>query len=224
MKNLYKPMTVQFFVAATMVFRVCVDRCLAEDVGNKTGFVSPLFMTSSCTYLSKYPGGACVLVYIHFTPPNTNVNMSPFLEAIRTNNHIVVVSDPIRDGKYYVPTNSFCGFVELRAANGKKIELLKPEVNSAEAYPATYSLLKMSEILNRHAVLEPTMPRPISGNDPEFCIFHLKDYFKYDNVGNYQLTVCPKIYKRSATNDDLCERLDLPPVTISIKWNGDSSD
>jgi hypothetical protein len=63
-------------------------------------------------------------------------------------------------------------------------------------------------------------PHPvIEGRWPDIC---LTNYFNIKKSGEYELTIWPKIYKRSAKDRDLCERIDVPPVTIPIKWDGKS--
>jgi hypothetical protein len=125
---------------------------------------------------------------------------------------------------YFEPTNSFCGPIELVSATGQKVTLVKLEVSSLEAYPASYSL---NVERSRHLPNEPTVslrplvfPLPLTAPTSKTAEFRLEDYFAIKEPGNYQLTVWPKIYKRASTNDDICERIDLPPVTVTIKWDG----
>jgi hypothetical protein len=176
-------------------------------------------------YVAFWPdGGHVIRIYVHFRPPSTNIpTISPFPRVVEESNGVKIYSDPIFDGKYFLATNSFCGFVELRDQSGDKVALLKPEVNSPEAYPDAYDL-KLANRLLMEKVAYMGAPKPgcLSGMDPEQCRFHLQKYFKLEKTGDYQLTVWPKIYKRSETNRDLCERIDLPPVTIPIKWSGNS--
>jgi hypothetical protein len=60
-------------------------------------------------------------------------------------------------------------------------------------------------------------------NDP-FAVgpFSLGDYFDIEEPGEYAITVWPKVYKRDATNSDVCHRIDLPPVSAKFKWSGSS--
>jgi hypothetical protein len=37
------------------------------------------------------------------------------------------------------------------------------------------------------------------------------------NTGEYTLTVFPKIYRRSHADQDVCQRIDLPPATVSFR-------
>jgi len=42
------------------------------------------------------------------------------------------------------------------------------------------------------------------------------NFFKLKVGEEYKLTIWPKIYKRSETNNDIFKRIDIPPVTIPI--------
>ena len=125
--------------------------------------------------------------------------------------------------EYYKATNGFCGVLELREDNGHELPILKPEIYSTQAYPVFFSKRQMWEdqTQGRPAILiSPRMPEPLIGRIPQIASFNLKDYFNLNHTGEYLLTIWPKIYKQSATNDDLCERIDLPPVTATVKWDG----
>ena len=47
--------------------------------------------------------------------------------------------------------------------------------------------------------------------------FQLHDYFDLKTPGEYQFTVWPKLYNRSATNGEIYLRIDVPPVTGTFK-------
>ncbi len=161
-----------------------------------------------------------VTIIIHFTPPNTNIDISPFMHLIKGTNGVKTITTPLKDGRFFWATNSFCGFVELRDADGGKVRLLKPEINDSAAYPSSYRLRIVGR-LETHVVASYELPHALSGADANF-IFNIKDYFKIKEPGEYQLTVWPKIYKRLGTNDDLCVRMDIPQVTIPIHWAGNA--
>ena len=136
-----------------------------------------------------------------------------------------VLHDPSMYWKYFMATNAFCGLVELTNMAGERLSLLKPEVNSEAAYPDFYSIQSVRTHMAGRRIWE--SPFVLIPNDQELAQmreFVLEDYFKIEKPGIYTLTVWPKIYKRSTTNDDLCERMDFPPVTIPIKWNENSSN
>jgi hypothetical protein len=115
---------------------------------------------------------------------------------------------------YFPPTNSFCGPIELCDASGKKLPSLKPEASSLDAYPAAFSFA----FAKKHNP-DPRIhfPRALSSSPERLNRFSVWDYFAITNAGEYRLTVWPKIYHRSSTNDDLCQRIDIPPVTITLK-------
>ena len=163
--------------------------------------------------MPNYPAGdgPAVSIFIHFRSPNTNIDyISPFeLEKYRV-------------AKYFGAPNSFFGFVELKDSEGRKMALLKPQANSQAAYPDSYSIQQARIDLNKGISMGPELPGVITGSDPVAGNFHLQNYFKIEKPGDYQLTIWPKIYKKSETNQDIVQRIDLPPVTIPIKWAGNS--
>ena len=151
-----------------------------------------------------------VVVTYRFTPPNTNVNTSVFqhgpLPAI-----------------FFMPTNSFCGWVRLRDSQGDEIPLLKRQINSPSAYPASYDLREMAIVLDRLVGTGPPLPYAIGG-EVAHSSFSLNDYFKPEKPGKYQLTVWPMMYKRTNDGSGICYRIDLPPVTIPIDYSNIPSD
>lgn len=182
-----------------------------EDGGSTNG----LYATAQFTPF--WPGGGNVVrVFLHIRPPGTNIPaISPFPMTSNTNG---LVSDPITSGLYFLATNSFCGFIKLRDASGQDVGLLRPEVNLPEAYPQSYNLYSASRFLERKFGPAPSLPLCLCGTDSELVTFHLTKYFNIQDSGDYQLSVWPKIYKRSETNHDIVKRIDLPTVTIPIKW------
>lgn len=174
-------------------------------------------ITASGNYWPERLGGAYVQVFIHFSPPNTNVTFGAFGVIVKQTNGTEVAQEPIQVARYFLATNSFCGFIELRDEKGKKVPLLKPGVNSQDSYPPSYSLTTAQRLLARNVGLGASLPAALSGNDAEFG-FPLTKYFRLDEPGKYQLTIWPKIYKRSDADRDLVKRIDLSPVTIPIKW------
>ncbi len=214
---LLKSLVLRISFVVVILFQSCFCMCKAQSVSTNS-VMKNIGISASGQYFPHDPGGAGVSILVHFAPPNTNISIPPFPEVDWTNNHAVVLSDPFRDGRYFRPTNSFCGFVELRDATGHKIKLLKPEVNSPEAYPASYGLSLMRRLLARSVGDGPELPLVISGMNAEVSFIHLKDYFKLKKPGVYQLTVWPKIYKRFSQTNDICQRIDVPSIIIPIHW------
>ena len=150
---------------------------------------------------------------------------------------------------YYMPTNSFCGPIEMSDAAGRRLSLLKPEVSALEAYPEAYSWrvehadyfsrfqaysgpgifpLPLFVVSSRSELVRFEVgPMSSHGTYPAASLyrrwFRLDDYFELKEAGEYKLTVWPKIYRRSEKDRDLCERVDLPPVTVTIQWAGTAS-
>jgi hypothetical protein len=120
---------------------------------------------------------------------------------------------------YFSPTNFFCGPVELNDASGKLVPLRKPEVSSMESYPEFFSIANARKHNPR-----PETFFPVALSSWSSCLiqFQLGDYFDLKEPGQYRLIVWPKIYKRPDTNSDIARRIDLPPVSVTIKWNGGS--
>jgi len=169
-------------------------------------------------------GGHHISITIHFTPPNTNVVVSPWPHGpfYRHTNNMPMTQKHFRSGVYFMAANNSCGIMELRDAAGVQIPLLNPEVNSLAAFPDYYNLHSVTRLVTN--VIAPfQLPIALNGNRPTIS-FRLEAYFKPEKSGVYQLTVWPKIYKRTTTNDDVCERIDLPLATIPIKWTGNSKN
>ena len=130
--------------------------------------------------------------------------------------------------KYFEATNfktsnSFWGPIELEDVTGHRVPLLEPAIDFADAYPATNSVKTAERILMTKYGYSPyngpSLPAPLIGRGTTIP-FHLKDYFKLEKPGEYKLTVWPKIYRRISPTNDICQRIDLPPVTIPIQWKG----
>jgi len=127
------------------------------------------------------------------------------------------------DWLYYMPTNSFCGPIELRDVRGSGVPPIEAKARQTNAYPAQYDLsLERSNYLHRkEAMLGPGLfPDPVLGiaSTSELIRFEVGKYFDLKEPGEYKLTVWPKIYRRIATNNEVCRRIDVPPVSATLKW------
>jgi hypothetical protein len=121
---------------------------------------------------------------------------------------------------YYMATNFFCGPIELQSSSGRKLPALKPEVCAMEGYPVAYRFgTATNNVRQSDDYHGPPIPNGLGNFHPRLASFPLGDYFEVKEPGEYTLTVWPKIYKRSASDADLCQRIDLPPVTVTIKWD-----
>jgi hypothetical protein len=132
------------------------------------------------------------------------------------------VSDLYEEAPFYLgATNSFCGPVELRDAAAKELPLLKPDFSLPESYPDRLSWIYLWR-LHAHHTIAPGyhMPNFLSVNESRYQLnsFYLTNYFKIEKTGDYQLTVWPKIYKRSENDKDVYQRIDIPSVTVTIHW------
>lgn len=114
---------------------------------------------------------------------------------------------------FYAPTNYFCGPMELRDAAGNTIRPVKPAVITTEAYPLSFSL---KQVRNSNSHSNGIFPDPLRSTRRSLAQFGLLDNFDIKKSGVYTLKVWPKIYKRLTDRDDLCERVDVPPITVTI--------
>jgi hypothetical protein len=122
--------------------------------------------------------------------------------------------------RYYMATNLFCGPMELRDSADQPVALRVSSIASPEAYPMCYSLRAAEDaLMRRYSVYSgPPLPTPLMGYVAQLSMFHLEDYFALKQSGKYQLTVWPKVYKWLSATNDLCYRIDVPPVSVTVKW------
>jgi len=132
--------------------------------------------------------------------------------------------DPSGHGwKFFMATNLFSGPMELSDSAGHKMQSLNPDCTFPEMWPHKYHLFAISAgLIDKHRIYSgPSMPLPLSLSDMQIFSFHLADYYKIKEPGNYKLTIWPKIYQRVSPTNDICERIDIPPVTIDLKCRRD---
>ena len=158
-------------------------------------------------------------VEIYFDPPSTNIEVdyNVIMRIAETPATNLVVRDITKDWIYFRATNLFCGPIELVDAAGQKIPLTTPDVNDPKSYPERYKLSDTQRSFmrrNHHGAFV----GPILNHRTWLCTFTVRDHFNIISAGEYRLTIWPKIYRRSAANTDVCERIDLPPVIVPIKW------
>jgi hypothetical protein len=143
----------------------------------------------------------------------TNVTKTPFWKRFK---YFVATN--------FKTTNTFCGPIELKDNTGRKLALITPQLGFADGYPDFININTAQRFLmskHKQGVYNgPPLPEPLRRQESQLCAFYLEDYFKLDKSGEYNLTVWPKIYKRSSPTNDICCRLDLSPITIPIKWSG----
>ena len=231
-----KTINIIFSLIAVLYFQ---QNAIAEQLGSSTRTATNAsYATGHVEYYIqenyvKVPVQIAVTCHLDFAG-ETNIERRKVVVVNFTNR---TAHDPSLFWKYFMGTNYIdgnycCGPVEMQDKEKRQLPLLRPQINFPSAYPPSYSLTNAQAFIlrcrNRQAValnglLSPFPLLPRDGVEVDLPKFNVANYFKLETPGEYQLTVWPKIYKRSATNDDVCERLDLPPVTIPIKWNGDSS-
>ena len=138
---------------------------------------------------------------------NSNVDLLTAMELAFSNSSL-----------YFAPTNLFCGPVELRNAEGRRIPTTRPDLTLAAAYPRCISLrlAKSQKPTSGGRIL----PGQLLSWHAQLARFPLNDLFRLEENGVYTLTIWPKVYQRAATNVDECCRLDLPPVSVCFEWRG----
>lgn len=116
---------------------------------------------------------------------------------------------------FFQPTNLFCGVIELQDAHGRKLPALRPDLNSPGSYPDSFSY---AEIRTNNPYAPMHFPVPLQSWWDQLARFEIRDHFVVPDPGAYKLTVWAKIYQRATTNDNVCHRLDLPPVSVMVRW------
>ena len=141
-----------------------------------------------------------------------------------------IVSSNMYRPAYLVPTNWFCGMIRLWNSNQMELRCWKPKLMATNAYPASLNWQAMwLQIAQSSGEFSP-MPGDKSFFDgaefkgsavtrDKICEFTLNDLFDLKAKGDYKLTVWAKIYKRSATNDNIYNRIDLAPASTTIHVN-----
>jgi hypothetical protein len=176
--------------------------------------------------------------------PDTNVLYSPYrynpsnTRPPRVESKLDWIERNSKYWPYRFGTNSALGPMLLRDASGNTLTNIRPEFNRLASYPDSYSLSNMTRLLeplrkisiDGHELPVPLMKWPLTvparSNEVYFTNLFvlrrpvsLERYFNITNNGEYMLTIYPKIYRATPTNEDLYQRLDLEPITVPIKWN-----
>jgi hypothetical protein len=90
--------------------------------------------------------------------------------------------------------------------------------NGAQMFPVPLMVLRSSEELARFEIVGKAEADSVRRQDKYFRrTLVLGDYFDIKEAGEFTFTFSPKIYQRTATNGDVCARVDLPPVSVKIK-------
>jgi hypothetical protein len=162
--------------------------------------------------------GPVVCVFVS----NSNPGEIIALEDSGTNFLPTLIRKQESEWLYYMGTNSFCGPIELRDTAGRILQTLDPGVSEMQSYPAHYNWTEENlRMLRRRGGYLGTgiFPNAILGisSTSELVRLDLSKYFNIEQPGEYKFTVWPKIYKRVAKTNDLCLRIDVPPVTATVK-------
>ena len=141
-----------------------------------------------------------------YSEPNTNAIQQIWF---RKN-----LDDTNQAGRYFRATNYFCGPVALRNSDGIEVPPRNRDLTSAGSYPQSFRHRELGLLDAFHA----KTAWPLVGRLPELARFKLDELFEMKKPGDYVLTVWPKIYRQLKNDDDLCERIDLPPISLKVHW------
>jgi hypothetical protein len=155
------------------------------------------------------------------TEPNTVFFGSGQVMANPVKTNATARVEYFKNGFFFQSLNSFCGIVELRDKNHAVVPLRQPEVNWTNDYPAyfTSATLPQSRFWPKTApqfAPKERWPTPFLGEIAHLPSFSLTNIFAVEHPGEYRLTIWPIIYKRVYLGQDLCERVDLPPVSVDL--------
>jgi hypothetical protein len=133
---------------------------------------------------------------------------------------------------FWGATNSFCGPIELREPDGQTMRPSQTNTILPECYPEILNMRSLDDEFRRKLLrykLIISFPAMPGSHGTAFLYdanrlylldeFYLNDYFHLGQNVQYRLTVLPKIYRQSPTNEDLYLRIDLPAVTVPIQWS-----
>jgi hypothetical protein len=142
----------------------------------------------------------------HFEPNTNSLSQSWFLKEAGDTNSV---------GRYLKAPNAFCGPVELRDMNGVSMSPRNPILVSSNSYPRSFRQSELGQRDPFHA----NIAAPLGGRLPQLAAFKIEDLFEIKKAGDYLLTVWPKIYRQVKNDDDLCERIDLVPISLKIHFS-----
>ncbi len=145
-----------------------------------------------------------------------------FLKLKQPENETIRLRNP--RGYFFKPLNGFPGKLRLSTTNGAPVAMFHAEtINADTNYPASFRFSSLTNHFSKPSsqILtggEGNWPDVLVGMKPHLKNFNLNEMFDIKGSGTYLLEFSPIIYRRSLTDPDLCERVDLPPVTISVRW------
>lgn len=166
--------------------------------------------------------------------PSVEIEIRPTkdLGLLYPTNVPVSLLPPLAAPINWLPTNSFCGPIQLTDENGNQIQLLKPDVCSSNNYPARFNFVEYYNRwwgqISKHPYPDMGVLPP-GGNFNGFSFgtnffschkFYVKDYFKLKKSGEYSLVVWPKLYLIASTNqgEQCLNRVDLAPVSVRFRY------
>lgn len=169
-----------------------------------------LMAAVSIQYDTNQPPHVKAVIYVHQDFDTNSVPLrptSPDFLKMKSN----WIWDKTNLGSvYFLATNAFPGgVIELRDQDGNQISSLKPKEDFCDFYDRRY--------LGEDGPFKRRLAEPALGPRPRLGAFDVNDFFKITKSGEYTLTVWAKIYKQVSEEYGLCQRIDLPPVTIPIK-------
>ena len=111
------------------------------------------------------------------------------------------------------------GPMELRDGTGHVVLGLGQNPASAGSFPATLRLIAiLAQQTKEEGHWKLKMPVSLVDSTNALPLLGLQDLFPVQKPGKYELTIFPKIYKKSETDGDLLKRIDLMPVTVDFTY------
>jgi len=120
---------------------------------------------------------------------------------------------------YYVSSGGLPGPMELKDAAAHPLPAVKESMVSAGRFPAgvRFSDLYRQQQMKK-GIRSLRMPEPLIKRATALPALRLQDLFTVEKPGAYRLTIFAKIYKKSESNGDLLQRIDLPPVAVPFRY------
>ena len=147
--------------------------------------------------------------HLYSEPAGANSGPTAYFGAMKPN-----AEQPGQFGEYFEPTNGFCGSIELRSSAGTEIPLRNPTAFSNQVYSTSFRLGQ----LGYESPFNVKLAKPLLWRLPLLGTYDLQNLFDLKEPGEYRLTILPKVYKRVKEDDDLCKRIDLPPLTVTVRF------
>jgi hypothetical protein len=126
--------------------------------------------------------------------------------------------------KYFTSWDDLPGIIRLTDAEGHAVSPTERFRATAARFPQTIRLNDAKGMPQQSdepgTIGHLRIPDPIMDATNQQPLVALQDMFVVSKPGTYELSIYPKIYKRSDADTNLLERMDLPPVVIKFQYDG----